>query len=69
MIFRIEEIFIGDEVTFFSAGDKLSFNEFWKVTGKTGNTILIELKMGGKTHFQTLDIKEVKGHILSAKRP
>ncbi|GEM_PF-4930768 len=66
---KIENIEIGDEVIFYSTNQQSNRDLYWKVTGKEGNRIYIELKEMGWEEYWTISIDEVKGHIpLSKKR-
>jgi hypothetical protein len=68
MKYNIDDILIGDEVTFYSTKQQSNFDEYWTVIGKSKHQVMIELK---KFHYDenwTLDIQEVVGHIPTAKR-
>ncbi len=68
MKYNIDDIIIGDEVTFYSTKQQSNFDEYWTVIGKNKHQVMIELK---KLHYDenwTLDIQEVVGHIPNAKR-
>lgn len=59
MKYTIDEINIGDEVIFNSTRLQSNHDEFWKVTGKSGNRIQIELKKFGFNESWSLDVEEI----------
>lgn len=63
MIYNINDIKIGDEVTFYSTATQSNHDEYWTVTGFTGNSIHIKIEKLGINDYWTIDIKEVVGHI------
>jgi len=66
-MYKIDNIKIGDEVVFYSTDNQSNHDEYWKVRGKEGNQIMIELTKFGFDEYWTIDISEVKGHILLNK--
>ena len=68
MKYEIEKILIGDEVTFYSTKQRDNCDEYWTVIGKNKNQVMIELKKFHHDENWTLDIKEIVGHIPTAKR-
>lgn len=63
MIYNISDIKIGDEVIFHSTDSQSNHDEYWTVTGFTGNKIHIKLDKFGIYAFWTIDIKDVVVHL------
>lgn len=66
--YDINDIHVGDEVIFYSTKLQSNHDEYWTVTGKSGNQIMIELKKFSFKENWTIDISEVVGHISLTKR-
>lgn len=63
MRFNIDDIKIGDEVIFYSTDQQSNYDEYWTVTGKKGDEVMIELKKFAFDESWTINIKDVVGHI------
>ena len=68
MDYKIEDINIGDEVTFRSNNpNQPDYDECWTVHGKNGNDLLIHLNRYGEKIYWALNIKEVVTRIPTGK--
>ncbi len=68
MKYNIEDIQVGDEVIFNSTNLQSNHDEYWTVTGKSKNEVMIELKKVGFDENWTIDISEVIYRIPLGKR-
>lgn len=66
-MYNIEDINIGDEVLFNSTASQSNHDLYWKVRGKMGNLIMIELREGGFDDYWTIFLKDVIAHIPLSK--
>ena len=66
--YKIENIKVGDEVIFYSTNQQSNRDLYWRVTGKEGNQIYIELKEMGWEEYWTISIDEVEDHIPTSKK-
>lgn len=66
-MYKIEDINIGDEVIFYSTKLQSNHDLYWKVRGKMGDQIMIELLEAGFEEYWTISIKDVVGHIPLSK--
>jgi hypothetical protein len=68
MTYKIDEINIGDEVTFRSKNPNQSdYDECWTVHGKDGKRLLIHLNYLGEKVYWAIDIEEVVTRIPTGK--
>lgn len=61
MRFSVEQINVGDQVAFEDSPQKSNRDLFWKVTGKSGSKLVVELKKYIWDESWTIDVKDVKG--------
>ena len=63
--YKITDIEIGDEIYFDDvySGSRLTqsnYDEYWKVHGKNGNNLLINLR---EQHWWSVDVRDVRQHL------
>lgn len=69
MTYKIEDINIGDEVTFRSKNPNQSdYDECWTVHGKNDNDLLIHVNYLGEKVYWTININEVVTRIPTGKK-
>ena len=66
-MYNIDDINIGDEVIFYSTKLQSNHDLYWKVRGKQGDLIMIELTECRFDEYWTISIKDVVGHLPAIK--